>query len=73
MQPATARGQVGTDEPIPYTLTAKAYAFLDRTEPGRHPGTAIIGGVAGWACGRCGFAWFGPAPDDGLCPGCQDA
>jgi NTP pyrophosphatase (non-canonical NTP hydrolase) len=58
--------------PVPFTLTAKARAFLDRTSPGRHEGTAIIDGPDGWACGRCGFAWFGPVPEDGQCPGCQN-
>ena len=63
---------VDLDEPVPYTLTAKAYAFLDLTAPGRHEGTAIIdGGPLGWACGRCGFAWFGPVPEDGQCRNCQ--
>jgi hypothetical protein len=27
----------------------------------------------GWACRTCGAAWFGTAPDDGLCPGCRAA
>lgn len=25
----------------------------------------------GWACLRCGAAYFGPAPDDDLCPACR--
>jgi hypothetical protein len=25
----------------------------------------------GWACRRCGAAWFGPAPEDGRCPACR--
>jgi hypothetical protein len=61
------------DEPVPFTLTPKALAFLGRTAPGRHEGTAIIDGPDGWACGRCGFAWFGPVPDDGLCRNCRDS
>ena len=24
--------------------------------------------LGGWSCVRCGAAWFGTAPDDGLCP-----
>jgi len=59
------------DQPVPYTLTLKADAFLDLTAPGHHKGTAIIDGLDGWACGRCGFAWFGPLPDDGLCRNCR--
>ncbi len=73
MQTTITLDSPGPDEPIQYTLTPKAVAFLDRTAPGRHEGTAIIDGIAGWACGRCGFAWFGPVPDDGLCPGCRNA
>lgn len=61
------------DEPVPLTLTPKALAFLDLTP---HPVTQF-GAIAydnseGWACGRCGFAWFGPVPDDGLCRNCRD-
>lgn len=26
----------------------------------------------GWGCERCGAAWFGPPPDDGLCPTCRE-
>lgn len=26
---------------------------------------------SGWACLDCGDAYFGTAPDDGLCPGCR--
>jgi hypothetical protein len=61
----------GLDEPVPYTLTAKGITFLDRTAAGRHEGAAIIDGVSGWACGRCGFAWFGSVPGDGLCGTCR--
>jgi hypothetical protein len=71
MPPTTAHEISFSDEPIPYTLTPKASAFLDLTAPGRHEGTAIIDGATGWACGRCGFAWFGPVPDDGLCESCR--
>ena len=27
----------------------------------------------GWACLRCSAAYFGPTPDDGLCPACRTA
>jgi rubrerythrin len=74
------------DEPVPYTLTAKAVAYLDRMT--RAAGTAVIDGalsletaLAGaaipdclgeWACRRCGFAFFGTPADDELCPDCRD-
>ena len=29
----------------------------------------ILGG--GWACERCGAAYFGTPPEDGRCPGCR--
>jgi hypothetical protein len=47
------------DTAVPFTLTAKAHAFLGLTSPGRHEGTAIIDGPPGRACG-------------GQCPGCRD-
>lgn len=51
------------DQPIPFTLTAKAHAELgsDRTPPG--PGE--------WGCDQCGAAFFGTPPEDGLCPACR--
>ena len=74
------------DEPVPYTLTAKAVAYLDRMT--HAAGTAVIDGtlclesaLAGaaipdclgeWGCRRCGFAFFGTPADDELCPDCRD-
>jgi hypothetical protein len=66
-------GRLDLDEPVPYTLTPKALAFLDLTP---HPVTqfGVLGSSSdGWACGRCGFAWFGPVPDDGQCRNCRDS
>jgi hypothetical protein len=76
------------DTPIPYTLTAKAHAFLDRTAQVVHTAGAavidgalyleaamagaILDGAAEWACGRCRTGWFGPVPADGLCRDCRD-
>jgi hypothetical protein len=63
------------DRPIPYTLTPKALAALDA---GTTPtpldcgcGSEDCPACAGWACVRCGDAFFGTAPDDGLCPPCR--
>ena len=46
-------------QPIPFTLTPKARALLDQVPDDQ------------WACERCGAAWFGTPPDDGLCPPCR--
>jgi hypothetical protein len=46
-------------QPVPFTLTAKALALLDQVPEDQR------------ACERCGAAWFGTPPDDGLCPGCS--
>lgn len=86
MQTALIPDEPGPDEPIPYTLTPKAEAFLDLVDlAARHASVAVvdgalylrpalvesvIDGVAAWACSQCGAAWFGPLPDDGLCPDC---
>jgi NTP pyrophosphatase (non-canonical NTP hydrolase) len=35
----------------------------DDTDPGTGPGE--------WGCERCGAAWFGTPPEDGLCPACR--
>jgi hypothetical protein len=64
-------------QPIPYTLTAKAHAALDADTTvtamacgcGAEDCAACAG--SGWACPRCGDAFFGTAPDDGLCPPCR--
>jgi hypothetical protein len=58
--------------PVPFNLTPKASDFLART---RHPleQFGVIGESSdGWACGRCGSAWFGAVPADGQCPDCRD-
>lgn len=76
------------DAPVPFTLTPKAHAFLERTAGIVHAaGAAVIDGAlyleaalagavvtgpAEWACGRCGDGWFGPVAADGLCRDCRD-
>lgn len=60
--PATTGPAPGPDEPIPFTLTAKAHAALAYRD--------CISVVYGWACLTCGAAYFGTPPQDGLCPGC---
>jgi hypothetical protein len=63
--------QLDPDEAVPLTLTPKAVALLDLTT---HPVTqfgVLAESSDGWACGRCGFGWFGPVPDDGRCPDCR--
>lgn len=65
---------LNSDSPIPYALTPKAHAAL--TEPatpycgcGYNDCSACAG--YGWACLGCSDAYFGMAPDDGLCPRCR--
>ena len=53
------------DQPIPFTLTAKAHAALDQDPAAPGPGE--------WGCDRCGAAFFGAPPGDGLCPACRPA
>lgn len=76
------------DTPVPYTLTPKAHAFLNRTARAVHTaGAAVIDGAlylaaalagavvtgpAEWACSRCRTGWFGPVPPDGLCRDCRN-
>jgi rubrerythrin len=62
-------------QPIPYTLTAKAHAALDqdnsrgwREEDPPPPATT---GPDEWGCERCGAAYLGTPPEDGLCPPCR--
>jgi hypothetical protein len=47
------------------------------TEPGVSCGCSYIDCPAcsghGWACLRCGLAFFGAAPDNGRCPDCSDS
>ena len=38
----------------------------------REEDTAAGTGPAEWGCQRCGAAWFGTPPDDGLCPACRE-
>jgi hypothetical protein len=67
----------GPDQPIPFSLTPKALAALDAGTTaaaldcacGSEDCPACAG--SGWACARCGDAFFGAAPDDGLCPPCR--
>ncbi len=73
MQTAITPGAPGPDTPVPYTLTAKAHAYLDRAAPARVDEPAAVDDTAGWCCGRCGSAWFGPVPGDGLCGPCRSA
>lgn len=47
------------DQPVPFTLTPKAHALLDQPPDDQ------------WACERCGAAYFGTPPDDGLCSACR--
>jgi hypothetical protein len=63
--PATgpAAWDADPDQPIPFTLTPKALAAL-----------ASPADTAGeWACRGCGDAFFGTAPETGLCLPCQDS
>jgi hypothetical protein len=53
----------GPDRPVPFALTPKAHAELDTDGASPGPGE--------WACGRCGAAFFGTPPGDGLCPACR--
>jgi hypothetical protein len=67
----------GPDDPIPFTLTPKAHATLDTDGPvmdcgcscGYDDCTACAG--YGWACLRCGLAFFGTPPEHGLCGPCH--
>jgi len=66
------------DQPVPFTLTAKAHAALDHhQEPVMDCGCGYADCSActgyGWACLTCNQAFFGTPPEDGLCPTCQKA
>jgi hypothetical protein len=76
-----ARGQhaaANLDQPVPFTLTPKAHAALARDDDGSGPFLDCGCGYdnceacagCGWACQRCGLAFFGTPPDDGLCAAC---
>lgn len=58
--------------PIPFTLTPKASDFLARTRSPLEQFGVIGESSDGWACGRCGSAWFGSVPADGQCPDCAN-
>jgi len=60
-------------QPIPYTLTAKAHAALDQDNSrGRYEeDTPAATGLGEWGCERCGAAYLGTPPVDGLCPACR--
>ena len=72
------RGQhaaANLDQPVPFTLTHKAHAALTTDDNGSGPVVDCGCGYddcetcmrRGWACQRCGLAFFGTRPDDGLC------
>jgi NTP pyrophosphatase (non-canonical NTP hydrolase) len=50
-------------------ITAKLAVIYSRGWRQEDP--AAEHGPAGWGCQRCGAAWFGTPPDDGLCPACR--
>lgn len=66
----------GTTEP-PAALWAFLAAARDdvlmlAAEVRRLRAAACAVAMAGeWACRQCRAAWFGTAPEDGLCPGCR--
>ena len=84
---ATTVCQPGSDpdRPVPYTLTPKAHALLDRADlscpvpytltPEAHALLDASGpagpGPGEWSCERCRAAFFGTPPEDGLCPPCR--
>jgi hypothetical protein len=53
------------NSPVPFTLTSKAHAALAALDD--DPGPA----ADEWGCDRCGDAYFGTPPDDGLCGPCR--
>jgi hypothetical protein len=67
------------DRSVPYRLTAMAYAVIAPAGPGPvmdcgcgYDDCSACAGY-GWACLRCGAAFFGATPEDGLCPACGAA
>ena len=60
-------------QPVPYTLTAKAHAALDQDNSrGRYEeDTPAATGLGEWGCERCGAAYLGTEPEDGLCTPCR--
>jgi hypothetical protein len=65
--------ELNLDTPIPYTLTPKAHAVLAAPPLPRCAFGEANCACAGdsWACLGCSDAYFGTAPDDGLCPDCR--
>jgi hypothetical protein len=78
MTPARGQHAATLDRPVPFTLTSKAHAALAKDDDGSEPDLGCGCGYDdcsacagyGWACQRCGLAFFGTRPDDGLCAGC---
>lgn len=58
-------------QPIPFTLTAKAHATLAVITCGCGYDDCPACADYEWVCLACGLAFFGTAPDDGLCAGCR--
>jgi hypothetical protein len=51
-----------------------AYTLAIYTHPstGRNRDAgAKVAGMLGWACAKCGAAYFDPPPDDGICGLCR--
>ena len=76
----------GTDDrPVPFTLAPKAHAALEHAAgaPAAGAGPVMDCGCGyddcsvcagyGWACLRCGLAFFGTPPEHGLCLACHAA
>jgi rubrerythrin len=62
---ASIAGTTDAETCLQAHLSVRFARLLDRINAGPGPGE--------WACRRCGAAYFGGPPDDGLCPGCQRA
>ncbi len=54
-------------------LTLAAEVRRLRAAPGTARATGAVPRPGEWGCLRCGAAWFGTPPDDGLCPACRAA
>jgi hypothetical protein len=82
-QPAITPAAASLDSPaaqrpVPYTLTPEALAVLATDPPA--PGPVMYCGCGyddctacagcGWACLRCGLAFFGRPPENGRCDDC---
>jgi integrase len=53
-----------------YTLTIYTLRSTGRDRRAAETVAGVILG-AGWTCGRCGAAYLGTAPEDGLCAQCR--